>query len=279
MMSFTSSHTTAYGWLMLAGIFASIALWSRVARRDSRLVLIYIAALAGAFFGAKIVYLAAEGWLHWHDENRWVILATGKSITGALLGGYAGVEIAKKFLGYTSATGDWFAIIAPVGIMLGRIGCVLHGCCLGRVCDAAWFTVNDAHGVARWPAAQAELLFNLLALGGVLLLRGRARHSVRAALETTGDGAHGVTRPTSNTTHSPSDHLLAGQHFHLYLIAYGLFRFAHEFLRATPQVLGPVSGYQIAALCVAGLGAIGFWLRRTQPAECARPGRSNAQDV
>jgi phosphatidylglycerol:prolipoprotein diacylglycerol transferase len=221
--------STAYGWLMLAGILVSIALWSRVARRDERLVLVYVAALAGAFLGAKLVYLGAEGWLHWHDPNRWVILATGKSITGALLGGYAGVEIAKRLLGYTSATGDWFAVIAPVGIMLGRIGCVLHGCCLGRVCEASWFTVTDAAGVARWPAAQVELIFNLLILGMILLLR-RAR-------------------------------VLPGQHFHIYLMAYGLFRFAHEFLRATPQILGPISGYQIAALGCTVLGATGFVLR------------------
>src|SRR6267378_273377 len=110
--------STAYGWLVLAGIFVSIALWSRVAKRDSRLVLIYIAALAGAFLGAKLVYLGAEGWLHWHDANRWFILATGKSILGGLLGGYAAVEIAKHLLGYKGATGDWFALIAPIGIML-----------------------------------------------------------------------------------------------------------------------------------------------------------------
>src|SRR5580765_8630113 len=117
-------QSTAYGWLMLAGIFVSIFFWSRLAKGDSRLVLIYIAALAGAFLGAKLVYLGAEGWMHWHDEHRWVILATGKSITGALLGGYAAVEIAKRLTGYRSATGDWFAIIAPVGIVLGRVGCL-----------------------------------------------------------------------------------------------------------------------------------------------------------
>jgi phosphatidylglycerol:prolipoprotein diacylglycerol transferase len=220
----------AYGWLMLAGIFVSIALWSRLARRDDRLVLIYIAALAGAFLGAKLVYLGAEGWMHWQDPNRWVVLATGKSITGALLGGYAAEEIAKRLLGYTSATGDWFAVIAPVGILLGRIGCVLHGCCLGRACETAWFTINDARGVARWPAAQVEFLFNAFALVGILLLR-RTR-------------------------------TLPGQHFHLYLMAYGLFRFAHEFLRATPPILGPITGYQIAALGCAALGTTGFVLRQ-----------------
>jgi phosphatidylglycerol---prolipoprotein diacylglyceryl transferase len=225
-------QSTAYGWLMLAGIFASIFLWARVARRDSRLVLIYTAALAGAFLGAKIVYLAAEGWLHWHDSNRWLVLATGKSITGALLGGYAAVEVAKRLVGYREATGDWFALIAPVSIMLGRVGCILHGCCLGRVCDPSWFTMNDAAGAARWPAALMELLFNAAMLGVVLLLRWRR--------------------------------VLPGQHFHIYLAAYGSFRFMHEFLRDTPRLFGPVSGYQIAALGVAVLGVTGFFFRQRQ---------------
>ena len=227
-----STQSTAYGWLMIAGIFVSIVLWSRLARHDSRLVLVYIAALTGAFLGAKLVYLGAEGWLHWHDPNRWLILATGKSITGALLGGYAAVEIAKRLLGYRGVTGDWFAIIAPAGIMLGRIGCLLHGCCLGRVCHASWYTINDSHGVARWPAVPLEFLFNALMLGVILILRWRR--------------------------------ILPGQHFHIYLMAYGIFRFAHEFLRDTPQILGPISGYQIAALGVAGLGAAGFVLRQRQ---------------
>jgi len=216
---------------MLAGIFVSIVLWSRLARHDSRLVLIYIAALSGAFLGAKLVYLGAEGWLYWHDPNRWLVLATGKSITGALLGGYAAVEIAKRQLGYQGVTGDSFAIIAPVGIMIGRIGCMSYGCCLGRVCDASWYTINDTRGVARWPAVPVEFIFNALMLGVVLSLRRRK--------------------------------ILSGQHFHIYLIAYGLFRFFHEFLRDTPRILGPISGYQITALGVAALGMLGF-VRRQQ---------------
>ncbi len=217
---------------MLAGIFVSVVFWSRLARRDERLVLIYIAALAGAFLGAKLVYLGAEGWLHWHDANRWVILATGKSITGALLGGYLAVEIAKRLLKYEGVTGDWFAVIVPVGIMLGRMGCFLNGCCLGRVCEPSWFTLNDSAGVARWPAVPVEFLFNTLTLGVILWLRcGR---------------------------------IAPGQLFHIYLMAYGAFRFFHEFLRDTPQILGPISGYQIASLGLVGLGLLGFLSRRKQ---------------
>jgi phosphatidylglycerol:prolipoprotein diacylglycerol transferase len=224
--------STAYGWLMLAGIFVSIIFWSRLARRDERLVLIYISALAGAFLGAKMVYLTSEGWLHWHDRNRWIILATGKSITGALLGGYMAVEIAKRILKYNGTTGDWFAIIVPVGIMFGRVGCFLNGCCLGRPCEPAWFTLNDVNGVTRWPAVPVEFLFNALMLCVILLLRwGR---------------------------------IAQGQLFHIYLIAYGLFRFFHEFLRDTPQIVGPFSGYQFAALGVAALGIFGFMMRRNK---------------
>ena len=61
-MNFSSLHSTAYGWLMLAGIFVSIALWSRMARRDERLVLIYIAALTGAFLGAEQTHLHRGVW-------------------------------------------------------------------------------------------------------------------------------------------------------------------------------------------------------------------------
>ena len=225
-------HSTGYGWMMLAGIFVSIVFWSRLARRDERLVLIYISALVSAFLGAKLVYLASEGWLYWHDPNRWVIWATGKSITGALLGGYLGVIIAKRLLGYTAATGDWFAVIVPIGVMLGRVGCYLNGCCLGRACQPSWYTIADVHGVQRWPSVPVEFLFNAIMLGVVLLFRwGR---------------------------------IAPGQLFHIYLIAYGIFRFFHEFLRDTPAIAGPLSGYQIAALGVAAVGVIGYIQRKNE---------------
>lgn len=220
---------TAYSTLLLAGILVSFVMWSRVARHDKRLPIIYIAALAGAFVGAKLIYLAAEGWMFVNSADRWLIWATGKTILGALLGGYGGVELAKKALGYTRPTGDWFALIAPCGIALGRVGCLLHGCCLGRVCPPAWWTINDLHGVPRWPAVPLEIVFNAGALAGVLVLRRRR--------------------------------LLPGQHFHLYLIGYGIFRFIHEWVRDTPRLVAGLSGYHFAALAVMALGVVG-WVRR-----------------
>src|SRR5438876_9867701 len=110
-----------YSWLMLGAIAVSLCFWLLQARRDRRLFIIYVAALAGAFAGAKIVYFLAEGYAHLGAADMWLQLATGKSILGGLLGGYATVEIAKPLLGYSGVTGDRFALIVPVGIILGRL--------------------------------------------------------------------------------------------------------------------------------------------------------------
>jgi len=224
-----------YTWLLLAGVVISFLFWRRRARQDKRLVFIYGAALVGAFFGAKIVYLLAEGWLHFGAPDMWPQLAAGKSILGALLGGYVFVELAKRHVGYDRATGDDFALIAPIGIGLGRVGCLLHGCCLGVACSPRWYALKDVDGVPRWPAVPVELAFNLVAFVLFLFLRRRK--------------------------------LLPGQHFHLYLIGYGLFRFAHEFVRATPKLFGVFSGYHIAALAVALFGLICF-VRRQSDSTC-----------
>jgi phosphatidylglycerol:prolipoprotein diacylglycerol transferase len=221
---------SAYSFLMLAGIIGGGIFWSRLARKDERLIYIYAAALGGAFAGAKIAYLAAEGWLHIGQAGMWLQLATGKSILGALLGGYAAVEFAKKSCGYTAPTGDSFATIVPVTVALGRIGCLLRGCCLGIACPPAWYTIRDPFGQPRWPSVPVEMGFNILCAGLFWLLRRRR--------------------------------LLPGQHFHIYLMAYGVFRFFHEFLRDTPRLLYGFTGYQVAAVACAALGLIGFLNRR-----------------
>jgi phosphatidylglycerol:prolipoprotein diacylglycerol transferase len=69
-----------YTWLLLAGVVISFLFWKKRARQDRRLVFIYGAALVGAFFGAKIIYLLAEGWLHFGAPDMWLQLAAGKSI-------------------------------------------------------------------------------------------------------------------------------------------------------------------------------------------------------
>lgn len=222
---------SAYSFLLLAAIVVSGVLMWRLRRRDADLLTVYLITLGGAFMGAKVVYLLAEGWMFAGHPDRWRIWLTGKTILGALLFGYPAAELGKKFLGYRQKTGDFFALAVIPGIILGRIGCLAQGCCAGHVCTPAWWTVRDAAGIDRWPAVPLEIGFNLLALTGLWILHRRGNQR--------------------------------GQLFHLYLMAYGAFRFAHEFVRDTPRVIGPLSGYHLAAAALVMLGAWG-WRRRAR---------------
>lgn len=223
---------TPYSVMVLAGLAASILTWTWLIRRravDRRLPVIYACGLVGALLGAKAAFLLAEGWRYWPDP---VAILTGKSITGALLAGYLGVEIAKRLLDYRAPTGDLFALVVPLGIALGRVGCVLQGCCPGQPLPPAWWTVLDDHAVARWPAAHAELAFHILFLAWSILAAGR--------------------------------NWVPSNRFHVYLIAYGAFRFAHEFARDDARLLGPLTGYHAFAGALLILGAWGFVWRASR---------------
>lgn len=213
-----------YLGLVLVTLFASLFWWSRRFRSDPRLVQIFAAAVVGAFVGAKLGFLVAEAWLSLDLPLFWKQLAGGKTILGALLGGFFGVEAIKRVIGYRQPTGDSFALVVPLGVALGRVGCLAHGCCQGVVIS------GEGEEPFRWPAPAAEIGFNL-AFFVVAWFLGRYQK-------------------------------LPGQHFHLYLISYGVFRFFHEFVRDTPAVVGTLSGYQFLAILVALTGVIGFLRRR-----------------
>lgn len=237
-MSWGTSHV--YAALTIVGILLSAFLWGRVIGKgrehDGRLTAVYFCGLFGALVGAKLGFLFAEGLAHRGD---WVALASGRSITGALLGGYAAVEIGKKIIGYTRVTGDAFALIVPVALVIGRVGCLFAGCCPGVACANHWWTTTDHAGVARWPAVPVELAFNV-AFTAWALMAARFRWQT-------------------------------GNRFHIYLIAYGLFRFGHEFLRDNQRLVGAIGGYHVIALLLAAFGAWRYVERRR------RPGRDASQ--
>lgn len=233
--------------MTILGLLIGGWLWSRRWKSRPETFPVFVGAIVGAFLGAKILYLIAEG-LSVVGEEYWLQQwLTGKTIVGALLGGYLGVETAKRLVGLKEATGDWFAIGVPLAIAAGRMGCLRHGCCLGKECsEPAWLMLADSKGVDRWPAVPLELGFNLLFVTAILpiALRGMGK----------------------------------GQLFHAYLISYGIFRFWHEFYRDTPLLFAGISGYQLGAL---GLVLVGCWrgwhrarnpsssCKKNPPADCA----------
>lgn len=228
----------AYGLLMLAGLAAATLVWQRLRTTAHVPAAVFLGGLLGAVFGAKLAFWVLEWPLQAGTPAFWPNFFVGRTVLGALLGGYGGVEIAKRCVGYTQATGDSFAVVAPLAIFFGRIGCTLHGCCLGVACDAAWWTVRDAAGVARWPAPLAEAGFNL-AFAGLAYVA--------------------VTR-----------RVLPGQLFHVYLAAYGAFRFGHEYLRETPRWVTGFGPYHALALATCVFGVVRY-VQRARAARAIQP--------
>jgi len=147
----SAASTAFYGLFVISGIIISLLFWRKASQKDEKLLLIYFSALGGAFLGAKLAYFAAEAWM-FSGPGAWRHWLVGKSITGALLGGFLAVELAKKNLNHTKATGDKFALIIPIGVIIGRVGCINHGCCGGILLESG----------SIWPAPLVEICFNSL---------------------------------------------------------------------------------------------------------------------
>jgi phosphatidylglycerol:prolipoprotein diacylglycerol transferase len=127
------------------------------------------AAAVGALAGSRLLGVA-EQWptvlAAWRAHRLAELLFSpgGKTIVGGLLGGWLGVEIAKKFTGIHRRTGDLFALPLCVGIAVGRIGCLLAGLAddtYGKPTTLPW-AVNLGDGIGRHPVQVYEILFLIL---------------------------------------------------------------------------------------------------------------------
>jgi phosphatidylglycerol---prolipoprotein diacylglyceryl transferase len=215
-------NQSIYGLLVATALITSLYFWHRRFKSDSRFFYIFLGAICGAFMGAKIAFFISEGWNDWGSRDFYWKLFIGKSILGALPGGYLGVETVKKYCRISDVTGDSFASFVPISVALGRIGCWNQKCCQG-----IWMGNNPGW---QWPSVAVELFFNI----NLAFLFWYWRRKK----------------------------ILVGQHFHVYLMAYGLFRFFHEFLRATVKLDSGFSIYQLLALLLFGFGLWMFLERR-----------------
>jgi phosphatidylglycerol:prolipoprotein diacylglycerol transferase len=142
-----------------------------------------VGCLLGAIAGSKLAV-----WLEYPHLVRlyWgspLLLFTGQSIVGGLIGGLVGVEIAKKLAGVRRSTGDDFVVPLVVGIAIGRIGCFLaglHDDTFGVATDLPW-GVDFGDGVKRHPTQLYDIAA-VLSLGLALAWM-RPRLAVEPGLE------------------------------------------------------------------------------------------------
>lgn len=214
-------------------------------RRSDR-VFVLAGAVCGAALGSKWLYV-----LQYHSAlaaqpiGAWL---AGKTVVGGLLGGWLGVEIAKRAIGWRQSTGDRFVVPFAVALMIGRLGCQWSGSwdlTYGTPTALPWGW-DHGDGIARHPVAAYEIL-------GVAMLV--ALRSVRV--------------PTA----------LPGERFRRFVVGYLILRFLLDFLKPPHGAAAPgafvadlhagFTAIQWACLLGAIAGAVS--LRRLATARPATP--------
>lgn len=84
-----------------------------------------------------------------------------KTILGAVLLATLALFASARFLRLDPRSVDALAIALPVGFAVGRIGCLLAGCCFGHPTDLPWGAIYDAQSAAF----RAQLEAGLIAAG------------------------------------------------------------------------------------------------------------------
>jgi phosphatidylglycerol:prolipoprotein diacylglycerol transferase len=190
-----------------------------------------IGALVGAVLGAHLFELPADllGWtaVPDHGGTPWL----GRTVLGGILGGWLGVELMKWRAGFRGATGDRFAAPLAMSLAIGRLGCVVAGCCPGAPIDASspWARLSPFHDPPRFPATLIEAYFHAFAAVVLLALSHRS--------------------------------VAPGRLFPGYVAALAAVRFGLEEVRANPPVALGLTYYQGLAALLFVLAAA-TWLRR-----------------
>lgn len=207
--------------------------------------LLWVLILAG-IVGARALYVAT----YWDRDFR------NQPLSEIFMVHHGGLVFHGGFLAATAAAFAWCAwrkvrawdmadVLAPslaLGHAVGRIGCLLNGCCHGRACEWPWAIhypgSHESRGAGVHPTQLYEFALCLALSGGLAWWFGRRR--------------------------------FAGQIFAGYLMAYGLIRAAVECFRGDYppgalyfQVITPAH-WVSAGLAVFGL--VLYFVRRRQVA-------------
>ena len=159
-----------YGILAAAGFLAGFHLASRRGRSkglDSQVVMsLGPWMLVGALLGARSWYLYNEeiGLDKWPE---WFQLREGGLVW---YGGFIGAGLATVIYSRIRGVPLWpladaLAPSIPLGHALGRIGCLMTGCCWGTPCELPWAIRLPAHPDPVHPVQVYEALLNFCLYG------------------------------------------------------------------------------------------------------------------
>lgn len=218
----TLFEVLAYGVGFRTFLYARRRQVAPALEKTDPLILVGTGAIVGAAIGAKLSFWLDDPLTAFAQFPDWRHLIEGKSIIGALLGGLAGVELAKRAAGVRRSTGDAFVLPLTLGMCIGRIGCFLAGLgdhTYGTPTQLPW-GVDFGDGIHRHPTQLYEIAFLIAQYAWI---RNRRAYFARE-----------------------------GDAFRVFLVGYLAFRLSVEFIKPVFYTYpGGLSGLQW--LCIAGL--------------------------
>lgn len=180
---------------------------------------IFIGAIIGAFIGSRIVggfenppQLKGATNLLWYFYQN-------KTVLGGFLGGLMGVELIKKIIGETKASGDLFVYPMILALIIGRIGCFSMGVyeeTYGLPTSLPW-GMHLGDSKLRHPVCLYEIAFLILLWISLVLLEKKYK-------------------------------LQNGARFKLFMIAYCFFRFLLDYIKPHYTFSFDLSTIQLTAL-------------------------------
>lgn len=181
-----------------------------------------IAAKVDAGYFVALALGAAPGaWLAGSlNSLRQAAASLSHSVAGALVGAIVGVEIYKALRGVTGSTGGVFVGPFSLGVVIGRLGCFFAGLSddtYGTPTRLPW-GVDLGDGVSRHPVQLYES-FSMAAFLAVYLVALARR------------------RPWAMR-----------RGFYVMCVWYGVQRFAWEFLKPYPRLIGPFNLFHLLCL-------------------------------
>lgn len=230
----------SYGLALAAAFLAAFA-WIRheCSRRNlprEYAADLVLAAAFGGIIGARLAYVAA----HWDYFSRHALDVVrlqegGLVFYGGVIGGAVGVAIVARLRALpTGQVADMAAPALALGAAIGRIGCLLNGCCYGKPTEGPFgITFPAPLGGPRFATQVFDGLYNLAIFAGLVLISRRWTFK-------------------------------SGFLFWAYAATYSVFRFGVEFLRENPVLIGGLSGAQLISIGLFALsGAVLIWRYRS----------------
>ncbi len=168
-------------------LVAAIAVVLVIARHETRRLPVrstsfYLAALwmiVAGLLGARLAHVV-DWWEYYSAQPARILRLEGWAIHGAILGALFALWLYARVS--RPSFGSWCDIVAagaPLGQAVGRVGCLIQGCCYGLPTSLPWAIVYahpDSYapqGEPLHPAQLYFLLWNLVVFGALQRWKGR----------------------------------------------------------------------------------------------------------